>query len=47
MMLSIANLCFCALAASTTARAQDAYKSQANEADLLSDINVISGYWGA
>jgi hypothetical protein len=45
-MPSITNLCFCALALGSAVQAQGAYASQADDADLLSDINVISGYWG-
>ena len=46
MRSSINNLCFCALAASSTVKAQDAYAQRPGDADLLSDINVISRYWG-
>ena len=47
MMRSITNLCLCTLAASSAVHAQDAYAQQSDDADLLSDINVISRYWGA
>ena len=46
-MRTIANICFCALAASSAVQAQDAYAKQTYDADLLSDINAISRYWGA
>ena len=47
MRSSINNLCFCALVASSAVKAQDAYAQRPGDADLLSDINVISRYWGA
>jgi hypothetical protein len=46
-MRSITSLCFSALAASSAVQAQAAYAQQTDDADLLSDINVISHYWGA
>ena len=46
-MRSSVNICLCALAAGSAVHAQDAYAQQPGDADLLSDINVISRYWGA
>jgi hypothetical protein len=46
-MRSITSLCLSALAASSAVQAQNAYAQQTDDADLLSDINVISRYWGA
>ena len=46
-MRSSINLCFCALAASSAVRAQSPYTQQTDDASILSDINVISRYWGA
>jgi hypothetical protein len=46
-MRGTTSLYFCALAASGVVQAQEAYAQQTNDADLLSDINVISRYWGA
>jgi hypothetical protein len=46
-MRSSINICFCALAAGSAVHAQDAHAQQPGDADLLSDINVISRYWGA
>jgi hypothetical protein len=46
-MRSRTSLCFCALAASSVVQAQDAYAQRKDDANLLSDINVVSRYWGA
>jgi hypothetical protein len=45
-MRSVVDLCFCALAASSAVWAIENHARQAGNADILSDINVISRYWG-
>jgi hypothetical protein len=46
-MRNVGNLWICALAAGSTVWANENYARQAGNADILSDINVISRYWGA
>lgn len=46
-MRSITNLYFCALAASNAVQGHDVHTRQTDDAEILSDINVISRYWGA
>lgn len=46
-MRDAVNLWLCALAASHAVQAQGTYgKEQTSDEDLLTDINVISRYWG-
>lgn len=45
-MRSIVNLCFCALAASNAVKAYDNDTPKNNGSNILTDIDVISRYWG-